>query len=329
MACGGGTVSLPATTPAAERETIMVAPEPDRKAHASAAAAPDDALQSELEALQAWVGRQETESDVVTATPCAALSATLDDDALRPAPGTPLPPLWHWLYFLPLHRRSEIGADGHARRGGFLPPVSLPRRMWAGSRFEFHRPLRVGDAMTRVSTIDRVQGKSGRSGRLVFATVRHEIRRDDAGELALTELHDIVYREAARPDDRPPSAPPAPAACAWTREWVPDEVLLFRYSALTFNGHRIHYDRRYATEVERYPGLVVHGPLIATLLLELLRAKRPEARVVRFEFRAMRAIFDSHPFAVCGEPLPDGVTFRLWARDHEGALAMDAHAGIA
>src|SRR3954469_19265328 len=151
-----------------------------------------------------WIGRTETVSDVVTPTPYAALSATLDWPAERPAAGTALPALWHWLYFLPLHPQSEIGPDGHAKRGGFLPPVPLPRRMWAGSQFEFHQPLRVGDAVSRVSTIDDVTEKSGRTGPLVFVKVRHEVRRQNEAEVALTEFHDIVYREAPNRDDVAP-----------------------------------------------------------------------------------------------------------------------------
>ncbi|GAA4249122.1 acyl-CoA dehydrogenase [Azospirillum formosense] len=273
-----------------------------------------------------WIGRSETVSDTVTPTPYAALSATLDRPAERPAAGTPLPPLWHWLYFLPLHRQSEIGPDGHAKRGGFLPPVPLPRRMWAGSQFEFHSPLRVGDALTRTSTIHDVTEKSGRTGPLVFVKVRHEVRRAGETAVALTEFHDIVYREAANPDDAPPEPQPAPADAAWETRWVPDDVLLFRYSALTFNGHRIHYDRRYVTEVEGYPGLIVHGPLIATLLLDLLRHRLPEAEVASFRFKAVRPTFDINPFSVCGRPLADGKTVHLWAKDHEGWLTMDATA---
>lgn len=278
--------------------------------------------------LQDWIGRSETAADIVTATPYAALSATLDRPAERPPTDTPLPALWHWLYFLPLHRQSDIGPDGHAKRGGFLPPVPLPRRMWAGSQLQFHEVLRVGDTLTRTSTIQNVAEKSGRSGRLVFVKVRHEIRRDDNANPALTEFHDIVYREAAQPGDAPPPPQAAPASAAWRRQWVPDDVLLFRYSALTFNGHRIHYDRRYVTEVEGYPGLIVHGPLIATLLLDLLRHQLPEAEVTRYEFRAVWPLFDTHPFFVCGEPQADGKTFHLWAQDHEGWLAMDATAVI-
>jgi len=278
--------------------------------------------------LQEWIGKSETVSDIATATPYGALAATLDRAPERPSLGTPLPALWHWLYFLPLHRQSEIGPDGHAKRGGFLPPVPLPRRMWAGSQFEFHKPLRVGDHLTRVSTIHDVTEKSGRTGTLVFVKVRHEIRRGDESDIALTEFHDIVYREAAKPDDVAPPPKAAPSNASWEKQWVPDDVLLFRYSALTFNGHRIHYDRRYVTEVEGYPGLIVHGPMIATLLLDLLRHQLPDAEVARYEFRAVRPVFDINHFFVCGEPQPDGKTFRLWTRDHEGWLTMDATAVI-
>ncbi|MEY2952392.1 MAG: hypothetical protein RLZZ401_479, partial [Pseudomonadota bacterium] len=203
--------------------------------------------------LQDWIGRTETVNDVATATPYAALSATLDWPAERPAAGTTLPCLWHWLYFLPISRQSEIGADGHPQRGGFLPPVPLPRRMWAGSDFEFHAPLRVGDVLSRTSTIAGVKEKSGRTGSLIFVRVRHELRANGAQEVALTEHHNIVYRAAPSPDDVAPPPQAAPAQWAWERRIVPDDVLLFRYSALTFNGHRIHYDRKYVTEVEGYP----------------------------------------------------------------------------
>jgi 3-methylfumaryl-CoA hydratase len=278
--------------------------------------------------LKEWIGRSETVRDTVTATPYAALSATLDRSVERPPAGTVLPALWHWLYFLPLYRQSDVGPDGHAKRGGFLPPVPLPRRMWAGSQFEFHAPLRIGDTLERVSTIQDVTEKSGRTGPLVFVKVRHEIRRNGESSVALTEFHDIVYREAAKPDDVTPPPKAAPTKSSWEKKWIPDDVLLFRYSALTFNGHRIHYDRRYVTEVEGYPGLIVHGPLIATLLLDLLRHRLPEAEVARYEFRAVRPTFDIDHFHVCGEPGPDGKTFHLWAKDHEGWLTMDATATI-
>jgi 3-methylfumaryl-CoA hydratase len=276
--------------------------------------------------LRTWIGRSETLRDTIGGTPVAALAATLDQPAAPVPPGTPLPPLWHWLYFLPLHRASELGPDGHARRGGFLPPVPLPRRMWAGSRFEFRSPVRIGDAVERVSTIEDVTGKSGRSGPLVFVTVRHEWRCNGQAEPSLVEWHDIVYREARRPGDAEPPPQPAPAGADWQREIVPDDVLLFRYSALTFNGHRIHYDRRYVTEVEGYPGLVVHGPLIATLLLDLLHHHAPQAEVVDFRFKAVRPSFDGRPLRVNGTR--EGRNVRLWAQDHEGWLTMDALATL-
>ena len=275
--------------------------------------------------LRSWEGRTETLSDDVTAAPVRALSATLDRDDPEPTAGTPLPPLWHWLYFLPRHRQSELGPDGHARLGGFLPPVPLPRRMWAGGRLQWHAPLRVGDAVQRSSRIVSVTHKAGRTGDLVFVLVRHELRH--AAGLAVSEEHDIVYRAPPQPGDPVPPPQAAPADAAFAREIVPDDVLLFRYSALTFNGHRIHYDRKYVTEVEGYPGLVVHGPLIATLLLDLLRREMPQAVVRSFAFKAVRPTFDLHPFRVCGRPTADG-RVQLWAQDHEGWQTMQAEAVI-
>jgi len=283
--------------------------------------------------LQAWQGRSETLRDDLTAAPVRGLSATLDRDDPLPEGGTRLPALWHWLYFLPHHRQSEIGEDGHAKRGGFLPPVPLPRRMWAGGRLTWEpgNPLQVGDAVERTSTIASVTHKAGRTGELVFVLVRHEVR--NARGLALTEEHDIVYRAAAAPGEAAPSPTPAPKDAAFSRDLVPDDVLLFRYSALTFNGHRIHYDRRYVTQVEGYPGLIVHGPLIATLLVDLLRRNAPaDAQLARFEFRAVRPTFDIAPFRVHGKPAEgstDGKTFSLWGEDADGWLTMQATAVLA
>ncbi len=278
----------------------------------------------DIDHLRSWIGRQETLEDVVTRVPIKALSATLDRDDPAPRDGDALPPLWHWLYFLPIHRQSDIGPDGHPERGGFLPPVPLPRRMWAGSRFDFRAPLKVGETIKRVSTIADVTMKSGRTGPLVFVLVRHEIT--GAGGGSLTEEHDIVYRGPALPGEAAPAPKPAPATAAWRRDISPDDVLLFRYSALTFNGHRIHYDRRYVTEVEGYPGLIVHGPLIATLLIDLLR-RNTDARVKSFTFRAMNPLFDIAPFAVCGAPGADG-KISLWAQDAGGNLCMQADATV-
>ena len=283
----------------------------------------------DAETLRGWVGKREMRTDVIDARPVALLSATLDRDDPPPKPGDVLPPLWHWLYFLPAYRQSEVGPDGHAKRGGFLPPVPLPRRMWAGSRIEWQGPLAIGDEVSRNSSIVSVVPKHGRSGDLVFVVVRHEI--STAAGLALVEEHDIVYRGLAAPEgERAPATSGAQSVgpAAWMRRVVPDDVLLFRYSALTFNGHRIHYDRRYVTEVEGYPGLVVHGPLLATLLVDLLRRQHPNASLRRFEFRAMAPLFDVAPFDVCGRPEGNGQV-SLWAQGPDGALAMRATATLA
>jgi 3-methylfumaryl-CoA hydratase len=280
----------------------------------------------DLEHLREWIGRAERSHDIVTAAPVAALSATLDRDDPLPRDGDRLPALWHWLYFLPAHRQSELGVDGHVRLGGFLPPVALPRRLYAGGRVEILHPLLVGDPIERVSRILDVSRKDGRTGPLVFVQVRHEISSRE--RLALTEEHDIVYRDTARADDPQPPLRRAPDDAAWTREIHPDAVLLFRYSALTFNGYRIHYDRRFATGAQGHPGLVVHAPLVATLLADLLRRNLPEAHVSSFSFRAITPLFDTGPFFICGRPDADG-SVKLWARDPVGTLALDATARLA
>ncbi|MEO8258703.1 MAG: MaoC family dehydratase N-terminal domain-containing protein [Acidobacteriota bacterium] len=281
----------------------------------------------DIEPLRGWIGRVESSVDTVTAAPIAALSATLDRADPQPRHGDHLPILWHWLYFLPLHRQSALGLDGHARLGGFLPPVPLPRRMYAGNRVAIVRPLAVGDGLTRRSTIVDVNLKEGRTGPLVFVRVRHDISCGD--HPALTEEQDIVYRGDPRPDDPPPRAQRAPDNETWRREIQPDEVLLFRYSALTFNGYRLHYDRPFAVHTQGYPGLVVHGPLIATLLADLVRRHLPDAVVAGFSFRAFQPLFDISPFDVCGRPEADGQTVTLWARDAAGSLAVDATATLA
>ena len=278
------------------------------------------------EAFESWQGRVETLTDVVSLQPVRALAALLDrQDDYRV--GDELPPPAHWLYFLPAARQSELGDDGHPRRGGFLPPVPLPRRMWAGSRIDFHRTLQVGEQISRTSRIAAVSSKQGRSGSLVFVRVAHEIRSGEA--LAITEEQDIVYRDAPQ-SSAAPAPTPAPGEPLWRREIVPDPVLLFRYSALTFNAHRIHYDRHYATQVEHYPGLVVHGPLIATLLLDLVHRSRPAARVRRFSFRAVSPLFDLARFFVCGKPdASEPGVLHLWAQDEAGMLALEAQALLA
>ena len=273
--------------------------------------------------LTDWISRQEATRDVVTAFPLSALAATLDCTE----PSNHVPPLWHWLYFLPVAPQAEVDSDGHPKRGGFLPPVPLPRRMWAGGRLTFHAPLKVGEQTTRTSTIVRVEDKTGRSGRLVFVTVRHAI--EAAGIVKIEEEQDIVYRDAPRADAVAPPPEHAPLDAVWRREVDTGPVMLFRYSALTFNGHRIHYDRPYATEVEGYPDLVVHGPLVATLLIDLVARELPDATIRRFTFKAVRPAFAGRPLTLCGKPANDDKTVELWAKDHEGYLIMRASAELA
>jgi len=219
-----------------------------------------------------------------------------------------------------------IGPDGHPERGDFLPPVPFPRRMWAGGELGFKGDFRVGELVTRRSVVEDVAQKTGRSGEMVFVTVRHHYSTPRG--LALDERQDIVYRGlgSESPSNAGTSAP-APGSRKTVRTIRADPVLLFRYSAITFNGHRIHYDHPYVTGKEGYPGLIVHGPLLATLLLDLLRRNAPGADVATFRFRAVRPTFDLHPFQVNGETGDDG-TVRLWSQDHEGWLTMDAVATL-
>ncbi|WP_159911189.1 MaoC family dehydratase N-terminal domain-containing protein [Pantoea sp. 18069] len=278
--------------------------------------------------LQSWVGKTETLSDRISAHAVGAFSAMLDRNDPPPQPADALAPLWHWMNFVPVAPQSQLGADGHPARGGFLPPVPLPRRMWAGSRVQWNpdNPLRVGEAVQRTSRILSVEHKKGRSGELLFVQLHHA--SGNARGVAVTEEQDIVYRGAAQPGEPAPLPTAAETSAAWVRQITPDPVLLFRYSALTFNGHRIHYDRSYATQQEGYPGLVVHGPLIATLLIDLLRRNAPGAVVTDFSFKAVRPTYDLNPFTVLGQPSPDGKTIALWACDHEGWLTMQATAKI-
>ena len=276
--------------------------------------------------LEDWIGKTESRYDTITAWPVAALSATLDRNDPEPQPGEPLPPAWHWLYFLEAKPASQLGPDGHPRRGGFLPPVPLPRRMWAGGRIEFLAPLRVGDRARRDSEILSVESKQGRSGNLVFVTVRHTISVGD--NPTIREEHDIVYRDAAKPGESASQGKPAPAQAKWSRQLIGDPVTLFRYSALTFNGHRIHYDLDYARNEEHYPGLVVHGPLQTTLLLDLCR-RNESRRIRKFDYRALQPVFHGERYTINGEPSSDGASARVWSANAAGFQAMTGTAHFA
>ncbi len=277
------------------------------------------------ETYAAWLGGTETREDVLTAPAVRRYLALVDDVDSRLGDGDPLPPLWHWILFAPEAPQREIDVDGHPKRGGFLPPVDLPRRMFAGASYRFLAPLPVGATVRREARITGISEKSGKTGRLVFVTAVYDIF---AGEThCIEETQNVVYREMGAPQSEPDSsvALPAPPAGAWHATVTPDPVQLFRYSALTYNGHRIHYDRPYTMEVEGYPGLVVQGPYIATWLAELVRrhAGRP---VASLSFQARAPIFDTAPFQVIG--LPDGDTVELRAVRCDGETAMTMQVGL-
>ncbi|GJM12660.1 MAG: acyl-CoA dehydrogenase [Pseudohongiella sp.] len=276
---------------------------------------------------QEWLGKTLTVSDTLTTTPMEALAATLDRADTTFSHGDSLPPLWHWLYFLEPTRQSELAEDGHPNRGDFLPPIELPRRMWAGSRLTFLRPLRAGQSIERTSTIKSVAIKEGRSGKLGFVCVAHELA--DSEGVLLQEEHDIVYREMPSENSKEKPALKAEQKPDYVRTITPDPALLFRYSALTFNAHKIHYDRDHATKVESYAGLVVHGPLLAIFLLELFAENNPDATLSKFSFKAIRPVFDTESFHACGKkPNESGVT-ELWIEDNAGNLCMQAQAELA
>jgi 3-methylfumaryl-CoA hydratase len=257
-----------------------------------------------------WTGRSQSVTDVLEPARSNALDIALGGKGTLNV-GDPLPLLHHWLYFWDVKPPAGLGADGHPAKGGFLPPVPLPRRMWAGGRLSFHKPLLLGATVTKTSTITAITEKSGRSGTLVFVTLRHEL---DAGEgLAISEEQDLVYREPAA-DRLPAPATTAAPQVSWVESLDPDPVLLFRYSALTMNGHRIHYDRPYAMDAEAYPALVVHGPLQATLLMRLAES-RLTAPVTGFDFRGQQPAFDGALLHVCGEPASDGA--EVWTQQGE------------
>jgi 3-methylfumaryl-CoA hydratase len=274
---------------------------------------------------EAWVGREEERSERIHLSSVQALAATLDLEA-APAAGEPLPPGWQWLFFNPHARRSELGVDGHPKRGGFLPPIELPRRMWAGSRIRYLAALPVEAEATRRSRITKVEQKTGKSGTLVFVTVEHATSCD--GKQCILEEQDLVYREAPPPGAKPPPPPRHEAEPQWSRRIEPDTPLLFRYSALTFNGHRIHYDSDYTRNEEGYPNLVVQGPLTATLLQLFALEYGGGRRMTRFDFRGVNPLFVGRAFQLEGRAEPDGATLTVWARGPDGELGMSATAAF-
>ncbi len=266
----------------------------------------------------AWVGRSTRRSEILDPAQANRMNVTLDREPTF-ADGDELPPAWHWLYFHEIVRGSDLGEEGHPKLGITMPPVPLPRRMWAGGRLTFEAPIRLGTQIEKVSTISAVTPKEGSSGPLFFVTVGHVLSCGDM--VAVREEQTIVYREMSTTDRRAEPRP-APVQADLQTRWQLDSTALFRYSALTFNGHRIHYDSDYCREVEGYPNLVVHGPLLATLLLDLaIREGRP---LRDFRYRAKSPVFLPQTFSVNARV--DAATTHLWVATQDGGLAMEATA---
>jgi 3-methylfumaryl-CoA hydratase len=275
--------------------------------------------------LDDWIGRSERIDDTLSPWPAQAVAAMLDEPAQAPGAGGELPPLWQWFYFLGTTGQSRLATDGHPERGSFLPPVRLPRRMFAGARMQFLKPLILGRLATREGIIRNVITKEGRSGKLTFVTVAYTFHQD--GEVCIEEEQDIVYREPGEPVPAPePVEPEAAPEGAWVHDLNADSRLLFRFSALTFNAHRIHYDRPYAISEEGYPGLVVHGPLTAVLLARLV-ARNTDRRISAFRFRGKAPLFDLHPFRLVGRP--EGFRVELEVRGPDGRTTQQATAELA
>ena len=271
------------------------------------------------EKLKSWIGKTEQTEDLIDVGQARRMQATLDQAPTLKA-GDALPSLWHWIYFPTEAPLGKLGREGHPEVGDFMPPVPLPRRMWAGGRFQFHRPLFLDERARKISTVKAVNIKSGRTGPLCFVTVQHQMYAGD--EHCFTEEHDIVYREDPAPDAKTPPPVVPPEDAEWQREVIPTAVMLFRYSALTFNGHRIHYDRDYCRDVEGYPGLVFHGPLSGTLLINFAEEKNPGRTVAHYSFRAVSPMFDTSPVVLAGKTTPQGV--ELWAHPAGGGIGVSA-----
>ncbi len=262
-----------------------------------------------------WIGRGDRVADTLDAWRAAALAGALELEAAAPQFGDPLPATWNWAYFLAAHRHTSLGPDGHLARGQFMPPVPLPSRMWAAGSFEIGEPApRIGRSAERVSRIESVESKRGRSGPLCFVAVRHAMG-------GLEERQTIVYR-TAREKGAPAAGFEPGEAASRSRDWQADERMLFRYSALTYNAHRIHYDLDWCRTVEGYPGLVVHGPLLASAMFDLAQTAAAEEgrRIRRFEYRAEAPVFHVETFRACGAPREDGMA--LWIEGGDGSGRM-------
>ena len=281
----------------------------------------------DIDALRRNIGTKIEDTDIITGWPMAAMNAALDRDQAAPAPGTPIPQGWHQVWFLPLTRPGELSPDGAAKSTGVVPEMPLPRRMFAGTTWTFHQPLRVGDECRRETELTDIQMKSGGTGTLVFVTVVSRIYGPNG--LAIEEERGTAFREAVAEGavSGVPKRETPPADTVWKREHSCDEALLFRFSALTFNTHRIHYDAPWAMDVEGYPALVVHGPLSSTLLINFVRDMNPGKTIKSYRMRARAPLFANTPIPLVGKPTEAGCD--CWSLTPEGTIAMQVNVTFA
>jgi len=283
----------------------------------------------DLDDLRSHIGRSQTATDVIHAGPANALRLAFGRSEPELRDGDVLPPAWLALYFLPRVASDALRPDGSPRDTGVVPALALPRRMFAGERVRFHAPVRIGESLRRETRLADISMKQGGTGTLVFATVTSRVFGPNG--LVVEEERRTVFREEVKAGERnqAPRRDPAPSDTPWRRTVTPDPVLLFRFSALTFNSHRIHYDRTWAMEVEGYPGLVVHGPLTTTLLIDFARDQNPGKRIASYATQARAPLFDTSPFELRGRPAPSGHGCELWAVTPEGTIAMSAEVELA
>ena len=281
-------------------------------------ASPYSFLMAQKQAIQNWVGRQVTIEDVVDPRSVAQMDALLGGEGAWPAQGETLPPLWHWMYFAPRAPQHKIGEDGHTAKGEFMPPIPLPLRMFAGAEVTFHQPFKVGQRITCTTTIADIKDKTGRVGEMAFVTLQDDIMADDVP--ACSQSRTYVYRNKSKIGGKTLKPAPLPGAYDWIETIVPDPVMLFRFSALTFNAHRIHYDHPYATSVEGYPGLIVHGPLIGLFLAWSCVRACPDQQIGRFSFQLHAPLYEGEPFSISGKVNEEGAGAHLWAANANGDL---------
>ena len=268
-----------------------------------------------------WIGKSENRSDSMAPEQLQRFEAMLNRDPHSITSNKELTPCAHWTYFTPMDMHSNIAVDGHARKGDFLPPVELPKRMWAGGKILFKKPLLTGIPAEKKSTITAIDEKEGSTGKLCFVTIRHQISAK--GSVAIDEVQQIVYREESEKGAHPIRTQPLDIDPDWKKTTKPDTVLLFRFSALTFNTHRIHYDQDYVRNVEGYPNLVVHGPLLLVLMLDAFKAKHDGKVIEDIEYKAVGPIYLDEQITICGKSV-DNHRVELRAIGSDGNMAMKA-----